>query len=114
MPERPQSDPPTDSLTTLAEAERDAALRRFPATSGWRARAATGTSGKGSTHEATASGALLKAGRRYPGVVAELVDRRRRVAELEDVLRGVVAAEEAAGRAQATRAQALAAAREVV
>ena len=31
MAERPQVDPPTDSLTTLAEAERDAALRRFEA-----------------------------------------------------------------------------------
>ena len=31
MPERPQSDPQTDSLNTLAEAERDAALRRFEA-----------------------------------------------------------------------------------
>ena len=31
MAERPQGDPPTDSLTTLAEAEHDAALRRFEA-----------------------------------------------------------------------------------
>ena len=31
MAERPQGDPPTDSRTTLAEAERDAALRRFEA-----------------------------------------------------------------------------------
>ena len=29
MGERPHGDPPTDSLTTLAEAKRDAALRRF-------------------------------------------------------------------------------------
>ena len=29
MGERPQGDPPTDSLTTLGEAERGAALRRF-------------------------------------------------------------------------------------
>ena len=28
---RPLGDPPTDSLTTLADAERDAALRRFEA-----------------------------------------------------------------------------------
>ena len=31
MPERPHNDPPTDSLTMLAAAERDAALRRFEA-----------------------------------------------------------------------------------
>ena len=31
MPDRPHTDPPTDSLTTLAEAERDTALRRFEA-----------------------------------------------------------------------------------
>ena len=31
MGERPHTDPPTDSLTTLGEAERDAALRRFEA-----------------------------------------------------------------------------------
>ena len=31
MSDRPQNDPPTDSLTTLGEAERDAALRRFEA-----------------------------------------------------------------------------------
>ena len=31
MSDRPQSDPPTDSLTTLSEDERDAALRRFEA-----------------------------------------------------------------------------------
>ena len=31
MPERPLNDPPTDSRTTLAEAERDTALRRFEA-----------------------------------------------------------------------------------
>ena len=30
-PERPHNDPPTDSLTTLAQAVRDAALRRFEA-----------------------------------------------------------------------------------
>ena len=31
MPERPHNDPPTDILTTLAEAEHVAALRRFEA-----------------------------------------------------------------------------------
>ena len=31
MTDRPQSDPPSDSLTTLGKAERDAALRRFEA-----------------------------------------------------------------------------------
>ena len=31
MPERPQSDPPTDNLTTLGEAEGDAAVCRFEA-----------------------------------------------------------------------------------
>ena len=31
MSDRPRSDPPTDSLTTLSEDERDAALRRFEA-----------------------------------------------------------------------------------
>ena len=31
MPERPHNDPPTDNLTTLGEAERDAALCRFEA-----------------------------------------------------------------------------------
>ena len=31
MAERPHGDPPTDSRTTLAQAERDAALRRFEA-----------------------------------------------------------------------------------
>ena len=31
MAERPQGDPPTDSLTTMSEAERDAPLCRFEA-----------------------------------------------------------------------------------